>query len=168
MPKVKYSAARGLHQVAGKGIAGLEGIAFSDNTTIAVAQGNNDLTVKLPANAMIIDLGLVCTTVIDSAASSTVSLDFGTTAGGAELTAQVQINNTGDDIAAGVVISSLMGNIAHTSGNAVGTFKQAAPLFSTSARTITGRVVVGGANLTTAGKARIFARYVVVEDSVHG
>ena len=92
-------------------------------------------------------------------------MSFGTSSGGAELTAAAQINNTNDDIAAGTSISSLQGNITHTSGNPVGTFKQGATLYSASNRQIYGNVAVSGAELDGAGVVRMFVKYTVVENT---
>jgi len=165
--KISYKPRHGLKTgISGYGMVGLQGIVFSSETTIPVTNSTTTtMSVDLPAKALILDVGLVTLTAIDAASSSEIDLSFGTTSGGAELIAAVQINNTNDDIAAGTSISSLQNNIAHTSGNAVGVFKQGAALYSADNRRVFGNVIIAGAELDGAGAVRIFVKYTIVEDT---
>ena len=142
--------------------AGVQAVKFSDELTIAVGQADYDTSVVLPANALIIDLGIVCTTQIDCAGASTVTVDFGTSAGGAELVVAKQINAAGTDVLAGAAQSVLLGNTATVAGTAFATIVPAQLLRNTAATTIHMRTTVGGADLTTAGAVRMFVRYVVI------
>ena len=153
----KLSAAQ---TVTGPGIAS---IIYSDATVIPVAQGNTDIALSIPANAIITNVGFVCTTQLDADTGSTVTMGFGLAASVSDLIAPVQVNNTNDDIAAGVVCDVLAGNIAHASGAAFGTFLPAMSRFSTSAATVNLRCTVGGADLSTAGAIRVFAEFVIVK-----
>ena len=146
--------------VTGPGIAS---IIYSDATTIPVAQGNTDIALSIPANAVITNVGFVCTTQVDADSSSTVTMSFGLAASLTDLITAVQINQTSADIAAGVVVDVLAGNVAHASGTAFGTFLPATSRFSTSAATVNLRCTVGGADLSTAGAIRAFAEFVIVK-----
>ena len=165
--KITYKPKEGLKTgISGSGMVGIQGIVFSSETTIPVTNSTTTTAkIHLPANALILDIGMVTTTKIDAATSSDVTLSFGTSSGGAEITAAAQINNTNDDIAAGTSISSCQNNLAHTSGNAVGVFKQGATLFSTSNRYIYGNIAISGAELSAAGAVRFFIKYTLVEDT---
>jgi len=165
--KITYKPSQGLRQnLTGFGMVGLQGIVFSSETTIPVTNSTTTtMSVHLPAKALILDVGWLTTTKIDAATSSTITLSFGTSAGGAEITAAVQINQTNTDIAAGTSVSSCQANLPHASGAAVGVFKVAAPLYDDDNRRIYGNVAVGGAEMTAAGAGRMFVKYTIVEDT---
>ena len=142
--------------------AGVQAVKFSDELTIDTPEDNYDTSVVLPANALIIDLGIVCTTQIDCAASSTVTVDFGTSAGGAELVVAKMINVAGTDVLAGAAQSVLLGNTATVGGTAFATILPAQLLRNPAATTIHMRTTIAGEALSTAGAVRMFVRYVVI------
>ena len=143
--------------------AGLGSIIYSDATTIPVATGNTDIALSIPANAIITNVGFVCTTQIDADSSSTVTMGFGLAASVSDLIAPVQVNATSADIAAGVVVDVLAGNIAIGSGTPFATFEPAMSRFSTSAATVNLRCTVGAADLSNPGAIRAFAEFVIVK-----
>ena len=72
--------------ISGSGMVGIQGIVFSSETTIPVTNSTTTTAkIHLPANALILDIGMVTTTKIDAATSSDVTLSFGTSSGGAEI-----------------------------------------------------------------------------------
>lgn len=162
MPKVVVTDAKGLHQVTGTGVEGLEAIKFGTSTTLSVGQANYDAdAISIPANALITDLGYIALTALDVTTSGTLTFSFGTAAGGAELVAATQLNQTAADIAIGVTQSLQLGNLPHASGAAI-PYKAGAAYFSSSARDIHMRVTVAGANLTTASRVVPFVKYCIL------
>ena len=162
MPKVVVTDTKGLHQVTGTGVEGLEAIKFSSKITVGATQTNYDTAaISIPANALITDLGYICVDALDSDTGTTLTFSFGTAAGGAQLVAATQLNQTNTDIAAGVIQSLQLGNVPHASGAAI-PYKADAAYFSATARDIFMRVTVGGANMSNAGSVTAFVKYCIV------
>tara|TARA_Y100001937_G_C7025340_1_gene287453 strand:- start:88 stop:630 length:543 start_codon:yes stop_codon:yes gene_type:complete len=154
--------------VTGKG---LTQIVFSAETTIPVTADNNtDITVAtIPANATIVDLGLVVGSQLATAGSSKCKVSFGTDGGAHnDLVAFVadsgtttnQINNTGATITAGVAPSVSNAALATSSGVAL-TFADGAELTSASERTLVCRVRIEDVVLSAPGGLRAFVKYTI-------
>jgi len=143
--------------------AGLGSIIFSDATEIPVAVGNTDIALTIPANAIITNVGFVCTTEIEAGSGTTLTAGFGLASSVSDLITPVQVNNTSADIAAGVVVDVLAGNVAHGSGTAFGTFLPAMARFSTSEATVNMRFSVGSTVLDAVGGVRAFAEFIIVQ-----
>jgi len=165
--KISYKPSQGLRQnLSGFGMVGLQGIVFSSQTTIPVTNSNTTtMEIHLPANSLILDVGLVTIEAIDCATSSTVTLSFGNASGGAQFVAATQINQTNTDVAAGTMISVSQENLVHASGTKLPVFAVAAPLYAAANRTVYANVAIGGAELSGAGSVRAFVKYTIVEDT---
>ena len=144
---------------------GVELCSYSGATAIPVGQQNNDLwSVKLPANAMITDVGYIVESAnVNAASSGTITISFGDASTEQDIVAAVQVNNTASDLAKGVVQSVAAANLPHASGAAIA-FAPAAPLHATAASAVHMRVTIGGADLTDAnGKLNMFVKYYITE-----
>ena len=108
-------------------------------------------------------MGFVVTTTIPSQSSNTITVDFGSTAGGAQFVAAVQVNATASNLITGSSQSVLAGNKADSGGTAFAPFKDEAVLFQTGAEEIHMQMTIGGAVLTGAtGRYRQFVKYIIV------
>ena len=145
-------------------LVGAELVEYSTEKTIAVGQAGYDVTLTIPANAMITDIGYVCTTQIDAQSSGTVAFSSGLASSFTDVIASTQVNQTAADIAAGVVQSAMSSNIPHTSGTAIPTFLPAVARFATTSRTLNIRILIAGADLSNPGAYRGFAKYVILTD----
>ena len=180
MVKVEVNDSKGLVSQAGSGLvltsdvtldgnitvngAKMSSIVYGDESDFVVAQGNYDTALTIPANAVILDVGYICTETIDADTSTTITFSAGLAASFTDFITATQVNQTNSDIAAGVVQSAMSTNIPHSSGTAIPTFLPAVARFSTSAQTLNVRITVGGADLNSAqGKTRAFAEYIVVK-----
>jgi hypothetical protein len=174
MPKVAITDSKGLVQSSGSGItvasdvtsvtgARLSSIVYSADTAVAVAQGNNDVTLTIPANAVILDIGYVCTTQIDADTGTTITFSAGLASSYTDFITPTQLNVTNNDITAGVVQSSLSANLPHATGLRIPVMLPAVARFSTAAATMNIRMTVGAVDLTTAGAYRGFVEYIVVK-----
>ncbi len=144
--------------------AKMSSIVYGDEKDFVVAQGNYDTALSIPANAVILDVGYICTETIDSDSSTTITFSAGLASSLTDFITATQVNQTNADIAAGVVQSAMSTNIPHSSGAAIPTFLPAVARFSTSAATVNVRLTVGGADLNSAaGKTRAFVEYIVVK-----
>ena len=132
-------------------------VDFTQNDITVTNAATTAVTIDLPAAALITNVGLVFPNLIDVGAAGTVSFKVGTDAGGAQICANKQINNT-SDIVAGAATSVNSGNLVQASGNAL-TFANAAVLYSADARTIHGTYTVGGNDLVSASGAIFFVQY---------
>ena len=67
MPQVKITDAKGLFQQTGTGIVihsvGAEGVVSTGEQTLAAAAANYDLTLDMPAGALVTDFGFVVTSL---------------------------------------------------------------------------------------------------------
>ena len=143
-----------------------ESVKFSDELTIANAANDFTTSVTLPAKALITDVGIVCTTQIThtAAAGGTVTVDFGTAAGGQQFVANAIIAAANETILAGRSISVLPGNKITSGGAALGDFVQAAPLFASASRAVHVQVTTTQAlSGTSTGGVRMFVKYTIVE-----
>ena len=144
--------------------AGASGIVFSDAGDVnGTNAATTDYSVTVPAGALVTDLGFICTTQMDCAAGSTITVGFGFSAGAADVITGVQVNNTGSDVAVGTAPSVLAANLATASGTGFGTFQPAIALHSATAKTYHMRITIGGQTMTDGGAVRMFARYTVVK-----
>jgi hypothetical protein len=167
MPKIEITNTKGLVQKTGTGVdvqsVGLEGIIVSDETSIPVATGTTDIAFSMPAGALVTDFGFVVTSVVGGGvAAGTMTVDLGTTAGGAELVAAAVVADGASTIAAGSSQSVLNAVLADASGAAFGDFVNAAVLHSAATRTITARFEqkVGAAGAI--GKVFAYVKYIIV------
>ena len=145
------------------GTKGVELTEYGTATALPVAQGNTDLSVSIPANALITDIGLMVSSAnVNADSGTTISVrSDGAAASGQGFIAATQVNQTNSDLANGACIWVSAGNIFHASGNPIA-FAPAATLFSTSARTVYMRVAVGGADLADAnGKVSLVVKYII-------
>jgi hypothetical protein len=146
--------------VTGKG---LTQIVFSAETTIPVTADNNtDITVAtIPANATIVDLGLVVGSQLATAGASKCIISFGT--GGSnhdDLVNDKQINSTGGTITAGVAPTVGNAALATASGTAL-SLVDGALLTSASERTLVCRVRIEDVVLSAPGGLRAFVKYTI-------
>ncbi len=93
MVKVEINDTQGLVQSAGSGAVltsnvtldgnatingtGVSSMVYGDIKQMAVAQGNYDTSLTIPANAVILDVGLICTEQVDAITGTTVSFSAG-------------------------------------------------------------------------------------------
>jgi hypothetical protein len=180
MVKVEINDTQGLVQSAGSGAVltsnvtldgnatvngtGVSSMVYGDEKQMVVAQGNYDTALTIPPNAVILDVGYICTETIDSDSSTTISFSAGLASSFTDFITNTQVNQTNADIAAGIVQSSLSTNIPHTSGAAIPIFLPAVVRYATTERTLNIRMVVGGADLNSAsGAIRGFVEYIIVK-----
>jgi|TARA_R110000824_G_scaffold170946_2_gene348404 hypothetical protein len=180
MVKVEINNTQGLVQSAGSGAVltsdvtldgnatvngtGVSSMVYGDAKEMVVAQGNYDTALAVPANAVILDVGYVCTEQIDSDSSTTLTFSAGLASSYTDFITGTQVNQTNADIAAGIVQSSMSTNIPHTSGAAIPIFLPAVVRYATTARTLNVRFTVGGADLNSAsGAIRAFIEYIIVK-----
>ena len=148
---------KGDHVVTGTGV---DTFKRTDETTItATGATNKDVSIALPAGAMIIDVGIVVSdaVVINSAADLSVSV--GTASGGAQICTAAKLISNNTAAAAGEAINGIG---ASGEGAASLAFVAQAPLWDSAARTIHIRVA-NSANNITAGKVYGFIRFTVVK-----
>ena len=146
--------------ITGKGI---QGTAVSAATSVPVAVGNTDISVALPAGALIKDMGFVVTSALGgTGASGTVTVSMGTSSGGAELVAAVEVCDANSAAAAGSSQSVLNAVEADASGAPFGDFKDAATLYSATARSVYMRFAQGAGVAAAIGEVIVFCDYIVV------
>ena len=167
MPKVTINNSKGLYQETGSGIyvqsAGAEGVAFSGATSLPVAVGNTDISFSMPAGALVTDFGFAVTSAVGgSGASGTVTVDLGTSAGGAELVAATVVADANSTIAAGSSMSVLNAVEADASGAAFGDFVDASALHATAARTLTARFAQGTGVAAAIGQVHAYIKYIIL------
>ena len=177
MPKVIISNNKGLESIAGSGFTlnsnatinspGFESIKYSDSTTLTNydgGTGHTDLSVDLPAYALITDMGLICDEKVDTdgASNSQLAADFGTAAGGEQYVASVNITAANEDIELSRSQSVVAANKFAAASAVFATFKHTKALYHTAAATVHGRVSVKTAALTAPGKMRMFVKYIVI------
>jgi len=148
---------KGDHVVTGTGV---DAFKRTDETSIiATGATNKDVSIALPAGAMIIDVGIVVSdaVVINSAADLSVSV--GTASGGTQICTAAKLISNNTAAGAGEAI-----NVIGASGEGASSlaFVAQAPLWDSAARTIHIRVA-NSANNITAGKVYGFIRFTVVK-----
>ena len=145
------------------GAKGIRGTAVSAATSVPVAVGNTDISVALPAGALISDMGFVVTSALGgTGASGTVTVSMGTSEGGAELVAAVAVCDANSAAAAGSSQSVLNAVEADASGAAFADFKDAAALYSSTARSVYMRFAQGTGVAAAIGKVVVFVDYTIV------
>ena len=146
--------------VTGKGI---QGTIVSAETTLAAAAGDTDISLALPAGALVKDFGFVVTSDVGGgSASGTMAVKLGTSEGGAELLASATVADANSTIAAGASQSVLNAVEADASGAPFADFKDAAALYSSTARTIYARFTQGTGAAAAAGEVIAFVDYIIV------
>ncbi len=147
----------GDHTITGTGI---NAFSRTDETTLSTSTGaqNNDVSITLPAGAMIIDVGIVISdaVVINSAADLNISV--GTSAGGTQICTAAKLISNNTAAAAGEAINVIGAN---GEGAASLAFVAQAPIWNSSSRDVHIRVA-NSANNVTGGKFYGFVRYTVV------
>ena len=138
-------------------------VATSGEQSIPVAAQANNYTIALPANALLLDLGVLTTSAIGGgSASGTVAIKFGTASGGAQLVAEVTVCDANSATAEGSFMSVLNAVEMDASGAAFGDFVDAATMWSAAARDIHVTVTQGTGVAAAIGKAHFIALYTVL------
>ena len=168
MPQVKITDTKGLHQLTGTGIViqsvGAEGVVSTGEQTLPAAAGNNDFSFSMPAGALVTDFGFVVTSAVGGGSSSgTMTVSLGTAAGGGQLVAAAVVANADATIAAGASMSVLNAVEAVATGAPFGDFVDAAPLHSTTARTLHARFAQGTGAAAAAGKVIAYVKYIILK-----
>mgnify|MGYP003637654505 FL=1 len=149
----------GAATVTGKG---LNGVALSAATSlIATGATNTDISVTIPAGAVILDIGVIFTDAVVINSAADLAVDVGTSAGGAQYAAAVNMisNNTAAAAGSGISTSGLNGEGAVSLA-----FKANVPLRVVDEDIVHFRVA-NSANNITAGEAVAFVRYMVIPGS---
>ena len=179
MPSVKITNSKGLVQESGSGTkinnslsinggatvnsTGIEGVVVSGATELPAAAGNTDIEFAMPAGALVTDFGFAVTSAVGGgSASGTMTVDLGTSAGGAELLAAATVADANSTIAAGASMSVLTAVDADASGAPFADFKDAAALHSTTARTLTARFTQGTGAAAGAGEVHAYVKYIIL------
>ena len=167
MPQIELSTSKGLVQKTGTGVdvqsTGLEGVLVSSETSLPTAIGNTDIQFSMPAGALVTDFGFVVTSAVGGGGNGgTMTVDLGTSAGGAQLVATAVVADADSTIAAGSSMSVLNAVKADASGAAFGDFKDASVLHSSSARTLTARFAQGAGAAAAIGKVFAYIKYTVI------
>ena len=127
---------------------------FSSEVDIPADASNPAFTVTQPENTVILDVGLVVTEAFTTGAGDT-SFDVGTAAAGAQICNGANaVNNDASEVIAGAVLSTGSAGLPNAGATTLG-FADAAPLHTTTIRTIHGTVDTAAA-VTAAGKAKMF------------
>ena len=168
MPQVTVTDTKGLHQLTGTGTViesvGAEGVVSSGTTTLPAAAGNTDIQLTMPAGALVTDFGFVVTSAVGGgAASGTMTVSLGTSAGGQELVAQAVVADANSTIAAGASMSVLNAVEADASGAAFADFVDASALHSTTARTLHARFTQGTGSAAAAGEVIAYVKYIILK-----
>jgi uncharacterized protein YjbI with pentapeptide repeats len=148
----------GDHTVTGTGV---DAFSRSDETTVtSTGAQNNDISIALPAGAMIIDVGMVVSDAIAINSAADFSITVGTDSDftGAQICATKKLISASTAAAAGEAINVIGANGEGAQSLA---FAAQAPLWSSAARTIYFRIA-NSANNVTSGKIYAFIRYTVV------
>ena len=145
------------------GAKGIRGTAVSAATSVPVAVGNTDISVALPAGALISDMGFVVTSALGgTGASGTVTVSAGTSEGGAELIVAVEVCDANSAAAAGSSMSALNAVEADASGAPFADFVDAAALYSSTARSVYMRFAQGTGVAAAIGEVIVFCDYTIV------
>jgi hypothetical protein len=142
---------------------GVELVKYSSVTTIPVAVGNTDLSVTLPANALVTDVGFLNTEVLGGgAAGATVTINAGWSAAtDVDLLAATVVCDANSAAAAKTGWSAAAGNKADASGAAL-SLADGAALYRTTADTVYMRVAVGSGVIPTISAGRLWVKYLIV------
>jgi hypothetical protein len=168
MPQVKITDAKGLFQQTGTGIViqsvGAEGVVSSGATTIPLAVGNTDISLSMPAGALVTDFGFVVTSAVGGGSGSgTMTVSFGTAAGGGQLVAGAVVANSNAILVAGSSMSVLNAVEAVASGAPFADFVDAAALHSSSARTLHARFAQSTGVAAAAGEVIAYVKYIILK-----
>ena len=173
MPKVELGN-KGLIQTSGHGLQidlpvnlngkGVSGVAYSSATTLTRtgAGSMGAITVALPKNALITDVGMVLTTGITiNTGNVDVTVKVGDGAGEDDICAAANLISANNASATGTAISV---SGANSEGAAALAFAASAPMYTAAARSIhftVTNVSTGTPRNITAGVGVCFVSYVV-------
>ena len=142
-------------------VAGLSTAA----TAITATAGTFDMgAVQVPANAVILDAGVVCTALLDGTSNSpNIRFGVGTSALGSQLLGSAKNVVDAGSMALGHMVSVATANSmsAQVGNKDIPHFKESAVLHSTSARAIHFHLITS-ADLDSAGAVRGFVNYMVI------
>ena len=162
MPKVVITDNKGLVQQTGSGIEikskGAVGTVSSAATSlIATGANTEDISVQVPANALIVDVGVIVTTALalNSGADVTCAVGVGA-AGNADLSASANLASS----VTAVPINTAFHTSQANEGAALLVLKVDAPVYRTAATDVFFRVG-NSANNVTAGAVKVFVRYII-------
>ena len=159
---VNISGATTINGAATVNGKGLNGVALSAATSlIATGATNTDISVTIPAGAVILDIGVIFTDAVVINSAADLSVDVGTSAGGAQYAAAKKMisNNTAAAAGSGISTSGLNGE-----GGVTLAFVANVPLRVVDEDVVFVRVA-NSANNITAGEAVAFVRYMVIPGS---
>ena len=143
--------------------AGVTYTATSGVVSIPVAAQANAYTIALPANALILDLGILCISAIGGGSNSgTVAVKFGTAANGAQLVASATICDSNSATAAGSFMSVLNAVEMDASGAAFADFVDGATMWGAAARNVHITVTQGSGVAAAVGKAHFTCLYTIL------
>jgi hypothetical protein len=170
MPKIEITDSKGLVQVTGSGCdiqsKGLRAVIVSAETSIPVAVGNTDIEFAMPAGALVTDFGFVVTSAVGGTDgdgdAGIMTVDLGTTAGGAQLVAAAAVANGDATILAGRSMSVLNKVEAVATGAPFADFVDAAALHSATARTLTARFAQSVGEAAAIGKVHAYVEYTII------
>lgn len=130
---------------------------FSASVDVTADATSNTGTLTQPANTILVDAGVVVTGTITTGAAT--DIDIGTSASGAEIVDGADGLGSGSTIIASDVIASVGNTSLPVSGATTISFANAAPLFSSSSRTIYFTLVKNGVAVTSAGTVKFFIKF---------
>tara|TARA_B100000085_G_scaffold252048_1_gene249507 strand:+ start:277 stop:807 length:531 start_codon:yes stop_codon:yes gene_type:complete len=152
---------------AGSRFVAVKGVEMCAYSAEAEADGTGGFTsdaISIPANAVIVNMGMVVTSNLVLSTSMELECFFGTTNGGHELTASdpngLMASGTGP-LVAGKGTSTIAHENTILGGNAT-LVPEADQGYSTSARSVYGSVIPSTGNIT-AGKAKFWVRYILLD-----
>ena len=146
--------------------AGVTYTATSGVVSIPVAAQANAYTIALPANALILDLGILCISAIGGGSNSgTVAVKFGTAANGAQLVASATICDSNSATAAGSFMSVLNAVEMDASGAPFADFVDGATMWGSAARSVHVTVTQGTGVAAAVGKAHFTCLYTILAAS---
>ena len=162
MPKVVISDSKGLVQQTGSGIeinskGAMGTVSSAAVSLVATGANTEDISVKVPANALIVDVGVIVTTAIalNSGADITCAVGVGS-AGNADLSASANMASSVTAVPVNTAFATSQANEA----TALLALKVAAPVYRTAATDVFFRIG-NSANNVTAGAVKVFVRYLI-------
>ena len=127
---------------------------FSSEVTVPADNTDPAFVVTQPADTVILDVGLVVTDSFTTGAGDT-GFDVGTAAAGAQICHGANaVNNNAGAVVLGAVASTGSAGVTNDGATTLG-FVDAAPLYTSTSRTIHGTIATAAA-VTVAGAAKMF------------
>ena len=167
MPSIVINDAKGLFQQSGSGISiassGMAGSVVSSELTVASDQTAVEVSLSMPAGALLTDLIWLCTSncVAGAGGANGIQVFAGDATTTADIVAATLVAKNSGDVAANAAVSTAGSNLLVT-GGAVIAFADEAPLYSSSAWTVFASVKPQGANAATPGKFKVIALYTIL------